>query len=178
MSMNHETGNNIEAGTVVINGTVKWFNAVKGFGFICPNDGTGDVFLHLSCLRDAGYDSVPEGAGIVCEAVQRPKGMQAVRVIELDSSSAARRPAPRPVAAAGGHAVPAGEGEFLPATVKWFNPVKGYGFVSCGEGTQDVFVHMEVLRRAEMSELEPGQVVQIRIGQGLKGPQVAEILRS
>ena len=178
MNMNHETGNNIEAGTVVINGTVKWFNAVKGFGFICPNDGTGDVFLHLSCLRDAGYDSVPEGAGIVCEAVQRPKGMRAVGVRECGSSSrGAGGPAPRPMAA-GGNAVPEGEGEFLPATVKWFNPVKGYGFVSCGEGTQDVFVHMEVLRRVEMSELEPGQVVQIRIGQGSKGPQVAEILRS
>lgn len=178
MNMNHEAGDNIQAGTVVINGTVKWFNAVKGFGFICPNDGTGDVFLHLSCLRDAGYDSVPEGAGIVCEAVQRPKGMQAVRVIELDSSSAtARRSAPRQ-AASGAHSVPAGEGDFLAATVKWFNPVKGYGFVSCGEGTQDVFVHMEVLRRAEMNELEPGQVVRIRVGQGSKGPQVAEIQRS
>ena len=162
--------------TAQVSGTVKWFNAGKGFGFITSDDGSGDIFLHLSALRQAGFTSVEQGAPIVCEVVQGPKGLQAVRVVDIDSSTATE--VSRPSAISGESAAfPAiePEGEFFEATVKWFNPEKGYGFVTRGEDAPDIFVHIKTLRRLGVADLQAGQAVRVRIGQGPKGPQVADL---
>ena len=154
-------------------GRIKWFNAVKGYGFMTPEGEPGDVFLHHSALRQAGYEGVEQGATIQCEVARGPKGLQAVRVLSVDNSTA--------ISGSGddqdGDDVPLleAEGDFLDATAKWFNTEKGYGFVTRGEGTPDVFVHVKALRRVGIEDLLPGQSLRVRVGQGPKGPQVAEI---
>jgi cold shock protein len=159
-----------------IRGVVKWFDAVKGYGFIIPSgdeDYGGDVLLHMSCLRQAGHEAALEGATIVCEAVQRQKGWQAVRLIEMDESTAVA-PAPRQETRSDRAPVEP-VGEFEDALVKWFNRARGYGFVTRGEGTADIFVHMETLRRFGIGELKPGEILRVRFGEGPKGLMVAEI---
>lgn len=158
-----------------ISGVVKWFNTVKGFGFVTPSDGSNDAFLHLSILRDAGFSTLQPGATIQCIVSSRSKGLQVARILRVDESTAA--PAPQPSSRSVAHgADPIGPaGDFVDATVKWFNPDKGYGFVCQTDNERDVFIHMVTLRRSGVRELEAGQSVKVRIAEGPKGPQATEI---
>ena len=156
-----------------VSGAIKWFDVAKGYGFIVPDEGDfGDVLLHVTCLRKDGFQTALEGARIVCLIRRGERGFQAFRVISMDNSSAVH-PAEQPLQRT--HVSVVAESGLERALVKWFNRTKGFGFLTRGEGTEDIFIHMETLRRYGLTELRPGQVVLVRYGNGDKGLMAAEI---
>jgi CspA family cold shock protein len=163
-----------------ISGRVKWFDATRGFGFLVCDEIDGDVLLHFSVLREHGRRSVPEGAVIECVPVRLERGLQAKKVISIDVSSALPqqpRSAIPPSERADRKALAEAAGEFEPVEVKWFNRVRGYGFVKRPDeaGGEDVFVHMETVRNAHLPELQPGEHLQARIAPSGKGLTAVEI---
>ncbi|THF54053.1 cold-shock protein [Allorhizobium terrae] len=157
---------------VEITGVVKWFDVAKGFGFIVPDNGMQDVLLHVTCLRRDGFQTILEGTRIVALIQKRDRGYQAFRVLSMDQSTAVH-PSQMPPMRTHSQVTPSSGLERV--IVKWFNRTKGFGFLSRGEGTEDIFIHMETLRRFGLTELRPGQTVLVRFGDGDKGLMAAEI---
>jgi len=163
-----------EAELPPITGRVKWFDATRGFGFLVSDELEGDILLHFSVLREHGRRSVPEGAVVECVPVRLERGLQAKRILSIDLSSALPqqpRSSMPPSDRSDRKALADAAGEFEPVEVKWFNRVRGYGFVKRPDeaGGDDVFVHMETVRGAQLGELEPGQKVEARIASTAKG---------
>ena len=160
---------------------VKWFVPSKGFGFLIPADGSPDLFCHASAVRDAGYDTLPQGATVTCEVAEGRRGPMVSSIVAVDASTAAAQPAGRDEPYRGwrergwDRGRPGGPVEQRSGRVKFYDAARGYGFVVPEGGGPDVFVPVSVLGRAGLGGLETGQRVSVMVEQGTRGLQARDI---
>ena len=161
---------------------VKWFNLTKGFGFVAPENGSPDAFLHSSVLQQIpGMRDIPEGTEIECVIGGGPKGPQVLSISKVLGMSQIHPQQYGGGNAGGGHGGGGGRPplsgpeEELMGTVKWFKADKGFGFAAPDDGGRDIFIHRSVLLRAGINQLDPGQKIRMKVQAGAKGREATSI---
>jgi CspA family cold shock protein len=155
---------------------VKWYNRTKGFGFVKPNDGAPDAFLHASLVAQAGHDDLADGTNLVCDIADGPRGPQVAAIHRIEPPSEPVFRSSRPPRFGGGGGGGGGEGgEVVEGKVKFYNADKGFGFIVPDDGSKDVFISARTLTRAGIAALEAEQRVRVTTRMGQKGPMAAHV---
>ncbi|MDO6590655.1 cold shock domain-containing protein [Loktanella sp. D2R18] len=155
-------------------GLVKWFDPAKGFGFVVSDQGGSDILLHANVLRNFGQGSVVDGSVIEIAVQDTQRGLQATEVLsitppEMDAAVPLKDMeefSPEDIALRA----------IEPARVKWFDKAKGFGFANIFGNDDDVFIHIEVLRRSGLSDLQSGEAIGLRLVDGERGRMAIEVV--
>ncbi|MGB1035258.1 MAG: cold-shock protein [Primorskyibacter sp.] len=154
-------------------GRVKWFDPVKGFGFVVAEGGGPDILLHANVLRNFGQSSVADGARIIILAQTTARGLQGTEVIDIQAAEDEVTPPLADFADMDPELIR--QATLQPARVKWFDKGKGFGFANLFGNSDDVFLHVEVLRRSGLAELQPGEALALRVVTGKRGLMATEV---
>lgn len=156
-----------------VDGRVKWFDPLKGFGFVVAESGGPDILLHSNVLRNYGQSSVADGARVVVDVQETPRGIQAVTVVEIQPPEDDGSPPLADFEAVDPDLIAAAPLE--PARVKWFDKAKGFGFANVFGRPEDVFLHVEVLRRSGLADVQSGEALGLRAIDGKRGRMAVEV---
>jgi CspA family cold shock protein len=157
-----------------VRGQVKWFDPVKGFGFVVSDEGGPDILLHVNVLRNFGQSSVADGAGIEVVTHRTERGVQAVEIVSITPPARDDSPVLTDFAHLDPEDIQSRPLE--PARVKWFDKGKGFGFANVFGRSEDVFLHIEVLRQSGLADLQPGEALAMRVIDGKRGRMAAEVM--
>lgn len=155
-------------------GEVKWFDPVRGFGFVVSNIGGPDILLHANVLRNFGQSTIADGSVVVLLVQQSDRGLQATEIVSMQPPELGDEPPLRDMGEF--TAAEIADRPILPARVKWFDKGKGFGFANVFGDNADVFLHIEVLRRGGMSDLISGEAIGLRLIDGDRGRMAVEIV--
>ena len=147
-------------------GVVKFFNPQKGFGFIVRDDGGEDVFVHISAVEQAGLTDLADGQPLEFTLVDRGGRISATDLkIEGEPMAIVRTPRPEGGGGGGDDRGPQRQltGEKAQGTVKFFNAMKGFGFISRDDGQPDAFVHISAVERAGLPTINEGDRLEFDI---------------
>lgn len=146
-------------------GVVKFFNSQKGFGFIQREDGGEDVFVHISAVERAGLEGLAEGQQLEFNLVDRGGKVSAadLQVVGDVIPVAAKPAAPQRQLT----------GEKATGTVKFFNAMKGFGFITRDDGQPDAFVHISAVERSGLRELNEGDKLEFDLEVDRRGKHSA-----
>ncbi|WP_424986560.1 cold-shock protein [Microbulbifer sp. S227A] len=157
-----------------VRGQVKWFDPVKGFGFVVSDEGGPDILLHVNVLRNFGQSSVADGAGIEVVTHRTDRGVQAVEIVSITPPVRDEVPVLTDFATLDSDVIH--NAPLEPARVKWFDKSKGFGFANVFGRPEDVFLHIEVLRQSGLADLQPGEALAMRVIEGKRGRMAAEVM--